>query len=100
MEFLLALATIIVAAKGSGLATTSLGLPAVLGELMIGLTLGPAFVGLHLKALSAHLAHLGVLLHMFTAGLGVDLKALHWRGYPLCWPGHCEQLCRLYPAQH
>ncbi len=41
VQFLLALAIVIVAAKGSGYLSTRLGQPGVLGELLVGLILGP-----------------------------------------------------------
>ncbi len=62
LSFLLALAVIIFVAKASGYLSTHLGQPAVLGELLIGLILGPTalnmlgwpiFAGGHLGKRSA-----------------------------------------------
>lgn len=70
LPFLLALAVIIFAAKASGYLSVRLGQPAVLGELLIGLILGPTalnmlhwsvFSGGHLEETLRYLAHLGVL---------------------------------------
>ncbi len=96
LQFLLALALIILAAKASGYLSVRLGQPAVLGELLIGLILGPTalnmlhwpvFAGGHLGETLRHLAHLGVLFLMFIAGLEVDLEAMRRAGRPAVWAG-------------
>lgn len=69
------------AAKLGGLLTTRLGQAAVLGELLVGVVLGPSFLDLfHLQPFHSPaveetvflLAELGVLLLMFVAGLEVE----------------------------
>lgn len=96
LQFLLALAIIIFAAKSFGYLSTRLGQPAVLGELLIGLILGPTvlnmlhwppFAGGHLEETLRELAHLGVLCLMFIAGLEVDLEAMRRAGRPAVWAG-------------
>lgn len=96
LQFLLVLAIIVVAAKGSGYLSTRLGQPAVLGELLVGLILGPTvldmlhwplFGGEHLGEILNHLAHLGVLFLMFMAGLEVDLEAMMDAGQPAMLAG-------------
>lgn len=96
LQFLLALAIIIFAAKSFGYLSTRLGQPAVLGELLIGLILGPTvlnmlhwppFAGGHLEETLRELAHLGVLCLMFIAGLEVDLEAMRRAGRPAIWAG-------------
>ncbi|HEX2912963.1 MAG TPA: cation:proton antiporter [Chloroflexia bacterium] len=85
LQFLLVLAVIIIAAKLAGLISTKLGQPAVLGELLAGVLLGPTLlnifglpfinspsIGVEFK----HLAELGVILLMFMAGLETDLNSL------------------------
>lgn len=74
------------AAKVAGLASTRLRQPAVLGELIVGLFLGPTFVDLlHLPFVTdfeileetiSNLAELGVLFLMFMAGLELHLSEL------------------------
>jgi len=95
-QFLLALAIIIVAAKGAGYLSTRLGQPAVLGGLLAGLILGPTVLDMlhwpifsdsHLGETIHHLAHLGVLLLMFIAGLEVDFKAMVRAGRPAVLAG-------------
>lgn len=95
-QFPLALAIIIFAAKASGYLSTRLGQPAVLGELVIGLVLGPTvfnmlhwpiFAGGHLGETLRYLAHLGVLFLMFIAGLEVDIEAMRQAGRPAIWAG-------------
>ncbi len=96
LQFLLALAIIIFAAKSFGYLSTRLGQPAVLGELLIGLILGPTvldmlhwplFAGGHLGETLRELAHLGVLFLMFIAGLEIDLEAMRRAGRPAVWAG-------------
>ncbi|MBC7226136.1 MAG: cation:proton antiporter [Thermoflexales bacterium] len=96
LQFLLILAIIIFAAKASGYLSVRLGQPAVLGELLIGLILGPTvlnmlhwpvFAGGHLEETLRYLAHLGVLFLMFIAGLEVDVEAMRRAGRPAVWAG-------------
>jgi Kef-type K+ transport system membrane component KefB len=96
LQFLLALAIIVIAAKGSGYLSTRLGQPAVLGELLVGLILGPTVLNMlhwpvfsdeHLGETLNHLAHLGVLFLMFMAGLEVDLEGMIRAGRPAVLAG-------------
>ena len=91
MQFLLALAIIIFAAKAAGYVSTALGQPAVLGELLAGLILGPTVLNmLHWGPISSHgghtgevifnIAELGVLFLMFMAGLEVDIESMRTAG--------------------
>ena len=91
MQFLLALAIIIFAAKAAGYVSTVLGQPAVVGELLAGLVLGPTVLDmLHWPLLTSHgghtgevifnVAELGVLFLMFMAGLEVDIQAMRVAG--------------------
>jgi len=91
LQFLLLLAIIIVAAKGAGYISTRLGQPSVLGGLVAGLILGPTgldllhlplFEGGNVGETVEQLAHLGVLLLMFAAGLEVDFDAMIRAGKP------------------
>jgi Kef-type K+ transport system membrane component KefB len=85
VELFLALGVIILAAKLAGYLSRWFGQPAVLGELLAGIVLGPSllnflgwsvFTDLHLADTVLHIAELGVLLLMFNAGLEIDLKGL------------------------
>ena len=85
LQLLLLLAIIILAAKLSGLIISRIGQPAVLGELLAGLFLGPTvldllhwpmFAGAHLEETIIHLAELGVIFLMFVAGLEVDIQEM------------------------
>jgi Kef-type K+ transport system membrane component KefB len=96
VQFLLALAIIIAAAKAAGYLSTRLGQPAVLGELSVGLILGPSvlnmlhwpvFQAADLTATISHTAHLGVLVLMFVAGLEVDLEGMLSVGRPAILAG-------------
>lgn len=88
-QLLLALMIIIVGAKLAGLLSTRLGQPAVLGELLAGLVLGPTmlnmfewsfFTNTHLHDTIIELAEIGVVLLMFIAGLEIDLDELRKSG--------------------
>jgi Kef-type K+ transport system membrane component KefB len=89
LQLLLALAIIISSAKLAGLLSTRLGQPAVLGELLAGLLLGPTllnmfgwpfFTSAHLQDTVFELAELGVVLLMFVAGLEIDLGEMRKSG--------------------
>jgi len=96
LQFLLLLSIVIVVAKAAGYLSVRLGQPAVLGELLAGLLLGPTlldilhwplFGGGHLAETVHQLAHLGVLLLMFVAGLEVDFEAMVRSGRPAVLSG-------------
>ena len=96
LQFLLAIALVVVAAKSAGYLSTRLGQPAVLGEILAGLVLGPTVLNMlqwpifsdpHLGETLSHLAHLGVLLLMFIAGLEVDLRSMTQAGRPVVLAG-------------
>jgi Kef-type K+ transport system membrane component KefB len=87
LEFLLALVIVIVAAKAGGYLSTRIGQPAVLGELLAGLLLGPTVLDmLHawpifhegevLTELLSTMAELGVIFLMLLAGLELHLEEL------------------------
>lgn len=85
LQLILLLSIILVAAKAAGYLATRLGQPAVLGELLIGLILGPTLLDmLHwpvftdpvLEEVLKLLAEIGVLLLMFVAGLELHLSEL------------------------
>ncbi|MEH7386365.1 cation:proton antiporter [Bacillus sp. JJ1521] len=72
--FILQLALIIIAAKLAGALSVRLGQPSVLGEIIVGVLLGPSVLGL-IEATDtlATFSTIGVILLMFIAGLETDL---------------------------
>jgi Kef-type K+ transport system membrane component KefB len=85
LQFVLALAIIIAAAKLGGYLSQRLRQPTVAGKVLIGLILGPSllnflqwpmFTDPHLGETITHLAELGVLLLMFIAGLELHVSDL------------------------
>ena len=85
LQLALSLAIIITAAKLGGYLSYRLGQPAVLGELLVGILLGPSIVDLlhlsfftdqHLPEVIHEMAEIGVLLLMFLAGLDLHLSDL------------------------
>jgi len=77
MELLLSLILIIIGTKLAGHLCHRIGIPAVIGELLTGVVLGPALLGLvlHTEMISIF-AEIGVILLMFLAGLESDLDKL------------------------
>lgn len=85
LQLALALAIIILAAKSAGYLSYRLGQPSVLGELMVGILLGPSVLNLfhlpyftdeNLPEVIHQMAEIGVLLLMFIAGLELHLTDL------------------------
>jgi Kef-type K+ transport system membrane component KefB len=85
LQFILALALIIAAAKLAAWLSYRLRQPAVLGEILVGVLLGPSLINLfgrapfsdpHLNETIQLLGEIGVLMLMFVAGLEVNLTDL------------------------
>ncbi|MGN0654600.1 MAG: cation:proton antiporter [Oscillospiraceae bacterium] len=71
------LAIIIFAAKIMGLLAKKLKAPQVVGEILAGLLLGPSVLGIVDQSdFLIKMAEIGVILLMFSAGLGTELKDL------------------------
>lgn len=77
MEFILILALILILTKLADSLAIKIGLPSVLGSLLVGIVVGPAVFGIVQQSEGIHLfADIGVILLMFLAGLECDLKTL------------------------
>jgi len=85
LQLAIALTIIISAAKLGGYLSYRIGQPSVLGELMVGIILGPSvmnflnfpyFMDEHLPEVIHQMAEMGVLLLMFLAGLDLHLSDL------------------------
>lgn len=71
------LAIIIIFAKFFGLLARKLKAPQVVGEIVAGLIIGPSLLGIvEQTEFLLQMAEVGVVLLMFSAGLGTDLKEL------------------------
>lgn len=71
------IAIIIIAAKVFGLLARKINTPMVAGEIVAGLIIGPSILGLvNQTDFISQMAEIGVILLMFEAGLGTDLKDL------------------------
>jgi Kef-type K+ transport system membrane component KefB len=80
--------TIIIAARILGWLSLKIGQPAVIGEIIAGILLGPSFVGAFLPVFSAtlfpvqslgnlqFLSQIGLILFMFIVGMELDFKSL------------------------
>lgn len=81
IEFLMDIVVILLSTKLFGLLAKRFQMPQVVGALLAGLIIGPAFLGLvHSSDFLSKLSKLGVLLLMFTAGLETDLDELKKSG--------------------
>ena len=79
---LLDLAVLIFAAKAFGLLARRVGAPQVVGEIVAGLLVGPAILGfITVNDTLEVFAEIGVIMLMFAAGLGTDLKQLKSSGF-------------------
>lgn len=77
MELLAQLAIIIVATKLAGSIAVKFGQPSVLGEIIIGIIIGPAVLGIiHSNELLKTFSELGVIFLMFFAGVETNIKDL------------------------
>jgi Kef-type K+ transport system membrane component KefB len=101
LQLLLLLVIIIAAAKLAGAASNRIGQPAVFGEILAGLLLGPTLVNLlgwpmfappsglaaapSLAAIVRDLADVGVILLMFVAGMETDLAEMRRVGHVAFW---------------
>lgn len=69
-KYLLDLALILISTKFLGMFTRKLSLPQVVGALLAGIILGPACFGfVHETDFIKHIAEIGVIVIMFSAGL-------------------------------
>lgn len=96
LPLLLAFAIVISAAKLGGWLLNRLGQPPVLGELLVGLLLGPSFFNVfalpyfeaaHTVETLREFGELGVLFLMFAAGLEIQLSDLVRSGKPAFYTG-------------
>ena len=101
LQLLLLLVIIIAAAKLAGAAANRIGQPAVFGEILAGLFLGPTLLNLlawpmfapppgvgaapSLGAIVRDLADVGVILLMFVAGMETDLAQMRRVGHVAFW---------------
>jgi Kef-type K+ transport system membrane component KefB len=85
IQLILDLVIILLAAKVAGYLSTRIGQPSVLGELAVGILLGPSLLNIthlpfvtdpHLGETIYQLGEMGVLLLMFLAGLELHLAEL------------------------
>src|SRR5260370_18551416 len=77
------LACLLIAAKCAGWICHHLHLPAVLGQLLVGVVVGPSLLGwVQVNGTLASFANLGVILLMFIAGLETDMTQMRRLGGP------------------
>src|SRR2546426_1759386 len=102
LQVLLFVALVTLASKGAGLLSTRFGQPAVFGEILAGLVLGPSLLNIlgwkvfaqnarggvpqaDLAGVVQVLAEIGVVLLMFVAGMETDLQEMRRVGKAAFW---------------
>jgi len=100
LQILLFLALVTLVSKGAGHLSTRFGQPAVFGEILAGLLLGPSLLNIlgwgvfraspgsgtqDLSSIVQVLAEIGVILLMFVAGMETDLKEMRRVGKVAFW---------------
>ena len=81
VHFLLDLAIIVFAAKVLSTAGKKIGMPEVVGQILAGLLVGSAVFGFVKESdFLSNLAEIGVIMLMFEAGLGTNMKELKKSG--------------------
>ena len=81
ISILFDLALLIFSAKALGLLARKIGAPQVVGEILAGLIIGPSIAGIvKVNDTIEVFAEIGVIMLMFAAGLGTDLKQLKRSG--------------------
>ena len=81
VRYLLDLAIILFTAKLFSIGGKKIGIPEVVGEILAGLLLGGAVLGIVTESdFLSKLAEIGVIMLMFEAGLGTNLKELKKSG--------------------
>ena len=80
-HYLMDLALILLTTKVLGIATGKFQMPRVVGSLLAGLVMGPAMLNiLSETAFLSQLSELGVIVILFAAGMGTDLRELRNAG--------------------
>ena len=80
-HYLIDIALILLTTKVFGMITKRLQMPQVVGALIAGLVMGPAMLNIiHSTEILSQVSELGVIVMMFTAGLGTSLKDLKQTG--------------------
>ena len=99
---LLQLIVILAAARMSGALFQKLGQPAVIGEMVAGIVLGPSLLGMLLPAAQAFvfpvasmgplrlLSQIGVILYMFVIGIELDVQHLRQRAHTAVLVSHAS----------
>jgi len=82
-QILLELSILVISAKFLGVLAKKIGAPQVVGEIVAGLILGPSVLNLKIfdAKFISYMSEIGVILLMFSAGIGTNLKSLMKSGF-------------------
>lgn len=101
-NLLLAIIVIVIAARLMGMVARRLRQPAVIGEIVAGIMLGPSLLGavwpeaseylfpLEIMPFLDVLANVGLIFFMFLVGLELDVRLLRGRGHAAVWVSHAS----------
>ncbi len=104
IQLFLSLGIILIVAKAAGYISRRAGQPAVLGELLVGILLGPSLINLlgwpvytdqHLGKTIQQFADIGVLFLLFDAGLEIHLDELRRVGHVAFYSGALGQFASI-----
>jgi len=99
---LIQIATIIMVARIFGYVFKKIGQPAVIGEIIAGIVLGPSLLGYYLPGVSSmlfpseslgnlqFLSQIGLILFMFVIGMELDLKVLRNKAHDAVVVSHAS----------
>ena len=93
--YLADLALILLATKALSMLTGKLQMPQVVGALVAGLVMGPAVLNIIQPSdFLSQVAELGMIVIMFSAGMGTDLNELKQTGNCLLYTSQLLVWCR------
>ena len=99
-HYLLDIALILLSTKLLGILTRRIQMPQVVGALLAGLILGPAMLNILTETeFLSRLSELGVIVLMFTAGMGTDIEELKKSGKSGFLVALCGVLAPLFVGQ-
>lgn len=76
-SFLIVIACLLIVAKVMGWLCQRIGIPSVLGQILVGIIVGPSLLGwVHTDSLIDSFSSIGVIILMFIAGMETDMQQM------------------------
>lgn len=80
-SFLIVIACLLIVAKTMGWLCQRIGIPSVLGQILVGIIVGPSLLGwIHTDSLIDSFSSFGVIILMFIAGMETDMRQMRQVG--------------------